>query len=917
MSKWNKVSDMKRLSRMVMPLDAIEGLPDNHVISVTERTIEIDEYELVQNNVSTDTYTLELDAEWDDITPVVIFSNSQGDYQVAYENGPTKIPAAVMAVIGSVDVSVFGLDSTGAVRVVTKAAPNTMTVVESGKFVGEVSEDDISLLGQLLAAAEAANEAATNANATIIKSAVATTLEPGEPATANIADNVLTIGVPKGEKGDKGDQGDPGQDGTNGTDGVTPFTQATVTTLEPDSPATVAIEENTLKLGIPKGAKGDKGDTGDQGPQGEPGQDGQDATLPEGMVTADETGVLSRLGETGEPEILGDVSVGNVDTTNSISMRTSSNSPVVLVSNDASGKAICIGLIGGKPAFGVLKSQSDDKVYSFSPVIPEDDTLTVVTSDAYKADTDPLKQRIAELEQQAQNVLVGTATGYVAHAEDAYAAKPREVRIKGRTVNNLWPAVESVTDNGITATMDETGLITLSGTATADSSLIFGDVGMVDGRSYTVNVSQKVSGVRLFVNRYDADGDPVSPRAINIDLTTTITTNVADVGDVARTRAFLFVATGTTVNASFRIMLVEGTEPPDCFTPTGVHGVEPEKLVVAGKNLLDYTKLMAKWFGAGNFAPGAYTMQLKSLQDWWTENAGNTYSLYWYLFKVAAAAAAAGAAGGVSRGYIESGSARFAGASVGSVSSTTINLDYAGYLLFIYYGANEFVGTFVDDVQIELGSTATAYEPPNVTEVALPETDPLMSIGDFADELVIEEDGSARVERELQTYVLDGTESWLFSSAFIPPATSGFFVCVLGDAVGLSTNGSDWVGTCDHFEFLNPYNNDGDCVFVYPQITSSGYKVTCRLRYEAANGDVSALASWIAANPTIVVATTTTTTTVETLSSVQLPRLPAPTFNAYPAGGYVPPETSVGYERDINIVLANLEAVQTALLGGE
>ena len=193
MSKWYKASELERL-RTLAPRDGINGLPDNHVITVSERTIRIDERELVQNNVSTDTYTLELDAEWDDITPVVIFSNSEGDYKVAYENAPTKIPAAVMAVIGAVDVSVFGLDSTGAVRVVTKAAPNTMNVVESGKFVGEISEDDVSLLGQILqavsdakAAAQTANTAAENAGTTVdqLKESVETFLSKSQTSVDN------------------------------------------------------------------------------------------------------------------------------------------------------------------------------------------------------------------------------------------------------------------------------------------------------------------------------------------------------------------------------------------------------------------------------------------------------------------------------------------------------------------------------------------------------------------------------------------------------------------------------------------------------------------------------------------------------------------------------------------------------------
>lgn len=56
--------------------------------------------------------------------------------------------------------------------------------------------------------------------------------------------------------------------------------------------------------------------------------------------------------------------------------------------------------------------------------------------------------------------------------------------------------------------------------------------------------------------------------------------------------------------------------------------------------------------------------------------------------------------------------------------------------------------------------------------------------------------------------------------------------------------------------------------------------------------------------------------TTEPQSPVTLPVLPAPTFNVYHDGD-VPSDTATTYARDINLVLANLEAVQTALLGGE
>lgn len=49
------------------------------------------------------------------------------------------------------------------------------------------------------------------------------------------------------------------------------------------------------------------------------------------------------------------------------------------------------------------------------------------------------------------------------------------------------------------------------------------------------------------------------------------------------------------------------------------------------------------------------------------------------------------------------------------------------------------------------------------------------------------------------------------------------------------------------------------------------------------------------------------------LENVTLPELPAPTFNVYTTGGYVPPTVDVGYEQDVNIVIRDLEAKIAAL----
>lgn len=154
-----------RYAKMAMTpsvMSAELGLPDNHVITVNERSISIDDTELVQNNVRTDTFTLDLDKEWDGINPVVIFG-SDDPIQVAYDGSPVVIPAKAAENIGGLDVSVCGLDAEGNVRVVTKAAHDAMNVVESGLYVGSVSEDDQDLLGQILQAKNDAASAATAA----------------------------------------------------------------------------------------------------------------------------------------------------------------------------------------------------------------------------------------------------------------------------------------------------------------------------------------------------------------------------------------------------------------------------------------------------------------------------------------------------------------------------------------------------------------------------------------------------------------------------------------------------------------------------------------------------------------------------------------------------------------------------------
>ena len=1036
-NNWVHASDLMEMiksANSTSTLSSEEGLPDNHVITIRERELTVDFPELIQNNIKTDTVTLDLDTEWDGIQPVIIFGpNASGTIAVEYTGEPVHIPGAVMQYVGGLDCSVMGLDDSGEVRLVTKAAPNTFEVVESGEYIGQISEDDVSLLGKILSAikdvetatgdassaAEAATDAANAANAAADKvenasfTATATTLESGESATAQITGDDLkmtvTFGIPKGEKGDKGDpgeqgiqgppgadgkdgaqgpqgnpgpqgepgkdgaqgpqgdpgpQGEPGVDGQNGEDGFSPTVDVsksgTVTTLtitDKTGPKTAQINDGlqgppgekgdpgadgtngqngadgfsptvevsksetlttisiTDKTGvktaeISDGAKGDKGEKGDpgtaatiavgsvtgldagafptvtnsgtanaarfdfgipKGDKGDKGDPGQDAQLPSGGIEGqvltktadgeawqdapepDMTGVVKASGDrvktlTADGAGLSVIGIGDLESditaigATGIDIQSTDNAGITITASkgiaalavSSDGPALALSpragqsaefLIGSKsvtsitdaiadsPAGRALVTDKAVKDYADSVGVPDGGTPGQFLSktDSGTAWVDP---------PSTGNVLTGTATGHVAYAEDAYAAKPREVRVKGKTWKNCWSKFAETTTKGVTITCDETGLFTLSGTAT--SLVIFSNPvnGLAAGRQVTL-LKSGGTGFTAFLTV----GSNTQNTTVSVGTSNTSTGTIAS--DATRFNANIRVESGATVNASFRVMLVEGTEVPDCFTPpASVTSVQAGNLVTAGKNLIpELTQVGASSLGVtatlnddnsitlngtatgqasfallgtapytdvlGEFVPGRYTLSVNSkvagikfeIMDWREQK--NIFSL-----------------------------------TTSTSSSSTKTL--SNITEYTYIRLQIEVDMVLNNVtiypQLELGSTATAYEPPNITTTPLPEVELRSLPNGTCDELVIGADGTATVERRTQL--------------------------VDGEVVALDTP------------------------------------------------------------------------TTEPQSPVTLPVLPAPTFNQYHDSD-VPSDTSTTYTRDINIVLANLEAVQTALLGGE
>ena len=766
--EWLSVADI----RAAQARSSEEGLPDNHVVTIVERTLTVDIPELIQNNIKTDTVTLELDSEWDGISPVIIFECSDADYQVQYEGAATHIPQAVMKNTGSVGCSVCGYDDTGEVRLVTKAAPSTFSVVASGSFIGEISEDDVSLLGQILAAADAANAAANKVeNASF--TATATTLEPGESATAQITGDDLKM---------------------------------------------------TVAFGIPKG-------------------------------------------ETGEPGVAATIAVGTVTT--------GEPGTDAAVSNSGTAQAAVLDFTipkGDAPVRGVDYWTAED--------------VEQVVADA-KA------QAVAEL-AEIGNVPKRTVSDLVAHGEDAYAQKPIEVRVKGRTVKNLWLAING-TRNGVTISTDETGLITITGTPTGPVIIYTEPMQTIKpNTSYSYALTKIISNDMNDAS-FALNGGGSNNRHFGIDTNGTFVS--PNIGNDAVFRCQFYIGSissliGQPFNWSGRVMLVEGTEVPDCFTPpASITSVQTGNLVTAGKNLLGSSTFSGGAPGEGflNFSlpAGTYTLSCYNAEDWWTDSSNGSV---WYIHDS-------------NLNFIMP--VNMDSPSVGSRSHGVFTLLYSSDFTLHTYKAG--INEMATNLQLELGSTATAYEPPNVTTTPLPEVELRGLPNGTCDELVIKADGTCEVERNTGIWTFTGSENWAQD-----PAIGGieipYFGCTFS---GTSENVPriNWGGCNDRLPVENPYTYSGDCFYIFAN--GSGY--IARIRKSGCN-DVASIKEWLASNNVHAVYGAVDTT--EPQSSVTLPVLPAPTFNAY-SDADIPSDTSVNYARDINIALSNLEAVQTALLGGE
>ena len=403
----------------------------------------------------------------------------------------------------------------------------------------------------------------------------------------------------------------------------------------------------------------------------------------------------------------------------------------------------------------VIPDNIDEKIeeHDSSPTSHSDirDDISSVSSAV-----DTMQDSIAEIENKIDDIdfrLDDTisGSGVLTTTDTLINFSPIEMKIKGNTRQNLW-VNPIATKNGITISNADDGAITISGSATATTTVTTDKIyTMKAGVTYSIGADKltPVNGFVFSVHQYSS-ADRLLAGSDSITYASkgrTITTNA----QMAYVKFVVVIPSGTSVSETYHIMLNAGEElEPWC--PPGLNSVGDGgsvDIVTAGKNLFPFdtdgtnsgiTFEKADGGGVHVYGTATGTAQYPVLRNCrlpdgtYTISGGKTaYAMAWRY--------------DVNGAYIGPASSS-TGYPVASFNVSNNGTDIVTLLIQVNSGVT------VDEViypQLELGSTATAYEPPNITTTPIDlDGNTLCSLPDGThDELTIDATGAVTLTKRV------------------------------------------------------------------------------------------------------------------------------------------------------------------------
>ena len=394
---------------------------------------------------------------------------------------------------------------------------------------------------------------------------------------------------------------------------------------------------------------------------------------------------------------------------------------------------------------------------------------------------DTMQDSIAEIENKIGDVSFMlddtiSGSGILTTTDTLVDSSPIEIKIKGNTKQNLW-VNPIATRNGITISNADDGAITISGSATATTTVTTDKIyTMKAGVTYSIGADKltPVNGFVFSVHQYSSE-DKLLAGSDSITYASkgrTITTNA----QMAYVKFVVAIPSGTSVSETYHIMLNIGEELESWCAP-GLNSVDEVNLVTAGKNLwVNPEQITTNGITVTPNADGSinvsgsvsesspsgtyFRTQLTCLPqagERVTASVDNVLSDNYARLIIQFIQDDGTVIGG--NNYIGYGSKLFA--------TYTVPVACHHISMGVYFISSTPAGTAINTTirpQLELGSTATAYEPPNATQTTLPKVELRGLPNGTCDELVIKENGTCEVERRTKKLTLDGGSGMSLSS---------------------------------------------------------------------------------------------------------------------------------------------------------
>lgn len=356
-----------------------------------------------------------------------------------------------------------------------------------------------------------------------------------------------------------------------------------------------------------------------------------------------------------------------------------------------------------------------------------------------------------------ENVPLGSTSGVVAQGTDAYPTLPRKVQVHGRTIENLWVTYNQATNAGVTIDTDDTGLITVTSNATTNTEVTFyRTIEANPGDTFTVRASVDTNNTtgQLKIQCANKNGSYFSVDASTTPKTFTIPEGNSGLAMYIKIPYDASLPSG--VRYQFYVMLVRGSEAPVAFVPSGVHTMEPSKLVAAGKNLLSYPAADSSQFEGALTLKNEANGPVKIHADMATNYQGHFYNVSNISIPAGTYTFSYGddLIKGLQMAVKFSDGSKFEIGSWETISKKTFTLTGPKTIVqfYIQLKNSEKMGDFTMYPMLELSSTKSDWEACETVETELPSGISLAN----GDTLTIDRDGTTRIiHAEGEPTVLD------------------------------------------------------------------------------------------------------------------------------------------------------------------